>query len=292
MSGISGLSALLTISLVTLVVMQLAKGQMDVFENYGDTVPYSYVDKPATNNKINPETKIDLPVLQNLQVENKHGFNDFGTGTMFRAPSIDYMTNRQWSTQPNQLLIDQANIAAATPTEQQLRIIGAIPENLTNAPFAFNEGLGPTVQQNDLSLCSQNMNALSVSPNLLPVAPDSFSAFSNQARKNSEGFADTSSDNNVACNNMLMMDDQKFLAPRSQIGSDMVGASLRNANLQVRSDPPCPVKIVSPWMNSTIGPDLTRRPLEENSSNFGMYGNGFTGQTNPVAINMGPQNRQ
>jgi hypothetical protein len=46
------------------------------------------------------------------------------------------------------------------------------------------------------------------------------------------------------------------------IGIDTVGSSLRNANLQVRSEPPNPTSIVSPWMNTTIEPDLMRAPLE------------------------------
>ena len=45
-------------------------------------------------------------------------------------------------------------------------------------------------------------------------------------------------------------------------GIDTIGSSLRNANLQLRSEPPNPVDKVSPWMNSTIEPDLMRTPLE------------------------------
>lgn len=45
-------------------------------------------------------------------------------------------------------------------------------------------------------------------------------------------------------------------------GIDSVGSSLRNANLQVRSEPPNPTTQVSPWMNTTIEPDLMRVPLE------------------------------
>jgi len=41
-----------------------------------------------------------------------------------------------------------------------------------------------------------------------------------------------------------------------------VGQSLRNANHDLRSDPPNPQVIVSPWLNTTISPDLGRRPLE------------------------------
>lgn len=45
-------------------------------------------------------------------------------------------------------------------------------------------------------------------------------------------------------------------------GIDTVGTVLRNANLQVRSEPPNPTSKVSPWMNTTIEPDLMRVPLE------------------------------
>jgi hypothetical protein len=45
-------------------------------------------------------------------------------------------------------------------------------------------------------------------------------------------------------------------------GIDTVGSSLRNANLQVRSEPPNPQLIVSPWQNTTIEPDTFRQPLE------------------------------
>jgi len=45
-------------------------------------------------------------------------------------------------------------------------------------------------------------------------------------------------------------------------GIDTVGSSLRNANLQVRSEPPNPTNNVSIWNNTTIAPDLMRTPLE------------------------------
>jgi len=37
---------------------------------------------------------------------------------------------------------------------------------------------------------------------------------------------------------------------------------LRNANLQLRSDPVISKKDIGPWMNSTIEPDMARTPLE------------------------------
>ena len=46
------------------------------------------------------------------------------------------------------------------------------------------------------------------------------------------------------------------------IGLDTIGQTLRNANLQLRSDPIIPRQDVGPWNNSTIEPDLGRVPLE------------------------------
>ena len=45
------------------------------------------------------------------------------------------------------------------------------------------------------------------------------------------------------------------------IGIDTVGQSLRNANLQIRSEPPNPQLSVGPWNQSTIEPDFMRPPL-------------------------------
>ena len=53
-----------------------------------------------------------------------------------------------------------------------------------------------------------------------------------------------------------------FLEAGYQVGVNTVGQSLRNANQQLRAEPPNPQVNVSPWQNTTIGPDLGRRPLE------------------------------
>ena len=46
------------------------------------------------------------------------------------------------------------------------------------------------------------------------------------------------------------------------IGIDTIGQTLRNANLQERSEPPNPQLSVGPWNQSTIEPDFMRVPLE------------------------------
>ncbi len=58
----------------------------------------------------------------------------------------------------------------------------------------------------------------------------------------------------------------EYLSSGYHIGVNTVGQSLRNANRQIRSEPPNPQVSVSPWLNSTIGPDLDRRALDGDES--------------------------
>ncbi len=56
--------------------------------------------------------------------------------------------------------------------------------------------------------------------------------------------------------------DRSFLQAGYNIGINTVGQTLRNANLQLRSEPPCPQIQVSPFLQSTIQPDTSRKPFE------------------------------
>lgn len=56
--------------------------------------------------------------------------------------------------------------------------------------------------------------------------------------------------------------DVNLLKSGHHIGIDTIGNTLRNANLQLRSEPANPQLNVGPWNNTTIEPDLMRVPLE------------------------------
>lgn len=58
--------------------------------------------------------------------------------------------------------------------------------------------------------------------------------------------------------------NHNFLTAGYHVGVNTVGSTLRNANMQLRSEPPNPQMKVSPWNQTTINPDLNRRPLEIN----------------------------
>jgi hypothetical protein len=55
---------------------------------------------------------------------------------------------------------------------------------------------------------------------------------------------------------------KNYLSAGALIGVNTIGQSLRNANYQLRSDPPNPQVKVSIWNQSTIEPDVNRRALE------------------------------
>ena len=64
------------------------------------------------------------------------------------------------------------------------------------------------------------------------------------------------------------INDPNLLTAGWTIGVNSVSNSLRNANLQLRSEPPNPQQPVSPWMISTIGPDTNRKDLEIGSQPY------------------------
>lgn len=62
--------------------------------------------------------------------------------------------------------------------------------------------------------------------------------------------------------------DQNYLTAGYHIGINSIGQSLRNANLQLRSEPPNPQQPVSPWSISTIEPENRKTQLEIGSAPY------------------------
>ena len=58
------------------------------------------------------------------------------------------------------------------------------------------------------------------------------------------------------------LNDVNLLKAGHHIGIDTIGQSLRNANLQLRSEPANPQVNVGPWNNTTMEADNMRVPLE------------------------------
>jgi hypothetical protein len=58
------------------------------------------------------------------------------------------------------------------------------------------------------------------------------------------------------------LSDRNFLESGYHFGIDTVSNTLKNPNLQLRSDPVIPQMQVGPWMQSTIGPDTNHKQFE------------------------------
>lgn len=71
--------------------------------------------------------------------------------------------------------------------------------------------------------------------------------------------------NPVSQNNPQLPD---MLQAGYHIGLDTIGQTMKNANLQLRSDPIISKVEVGPWNQSTLEPDLMRVPLEVGEHRF------------------------
>ena len=199
--------------------------------------------------------------------------------------------NINLNTSGDQLLsyqLYQQAVNAATPTLQQLNSISGESQPQTGmgadqlqgglssdyAPYNVLGSGGPTLFDSEfqavnlgnpraeqISACAQNAPTF-VATSLLPkpTVPGQESW-------------DIGAPQNILAN-------QNFLSSTQQIGVDTVLSSNRNPSYDIRNTIPNPINVVSPFMNTTITPDLERRPLECNVSENGLYGCGSSGGAN------------
>lgn len=67
---------------------------------------------------------------------------------------------------------------------------------------------------------------------------------------------------NLAPNDVNNLNNVQLLKAGQHMGINTVGGSMRNSNLQVRSEPQNPQGQVGPWLQSTIEPDVSRKHME------------------------------
>lgn len=68
----------------------------------------------------------------------------------------------------------------------------------------------------------------------------------------------------VSPNGVGQLQNKSFLHSGHHVGINTVGQALKNASHDLRSEPANPQLQVSPWLMSSYGPDLLRRPFEIN----------------------------
>ena len=156
---------------------------------------------------------------------------------------------------------------------QNLNVRSIVPpeENINEVNFKMNGGLqgnsnpimkkvnmlppGQIVGQNDIEHFSQNQN-FSDERNSSCFPKEQLTAEELLPQDNSSLWAQVNPSGEGS------LKDRNFLQSGYHIGINTVGQTLRNANLQLRSEPPCPQVKVSPWLQATIEPDLGRKPFE------------------------------
>ena len=120
-------------------------------------------------------------------------------------------------------------------------------------------------------------------PAALPAKPEGFADYNSSASGSASGSASCSKGcyprEQLAASDLLPADvnsqwaqvnpvgageiqGKNFLSAGALIGVNTIGQSLRNPNYQLRSEPPNPQMKVSPWMQSTIEPDLQRLSID------------------------------
>jgi hypothetical protein len=279
MSSFTGLSAILTVSLIALISVQMLKDKFDVIENFksvdNNGMPFTIRDTSTAQN-VSEEVQ-NLPIHENLNKLPEHGKTPFIAGDFFSPVYVSPNANANgYNGFSEAYSMYVASVNAATPTDNMLNAAGSSTTSLPGPNLwtqdSFANANVNTGRAANLSLCSQNMNTFGVgnggvASSLLPMP--------NQQNE-LEGFND--------CNVTNVLANQVFLTPSGVMGTNTVAGSLRNGNQDLRSEPPNPVLAVGPWMNSTIYPDLLRRPLEGCGPSFGLYGNGPYGGQTPTAI--------
>lgn len=125
---------------------------------------------------------------------------------------------------------------------------------------------------------SENKNILQTGmQNEMPSKPVNMNT--QQQKKTQSAALDDSLTQNINGSSELLPKDREGwgeMAPASEVSNGLEGMSfidtrgehqvVRNANLQIRSEPANPVGGTGPWMHSTIQPDKFRRQLEIGTS--------------------------
>ena len=158
----------------------------------------------------------------------------------------------------NRMYIKPKTVDNFIPTEENnnmRRIVSQ--EDVKSSISNINSGMGQNSNNNEYKMESFSTDqSASTERNESSFPKDQLSADELLPQDNSSLWAQVNPSGEGS------LKDRNFLQSGYHIGINTVGQTLRNANLQLRSEPPCPQVKISPWMQSTISPDVDRKPFE------------------------------
>ena len=226
----------------------------------------TYNSKCSSNNKsqMNYKDNSNIPMGFSNDNEKYYNFEAFttpadataGSGQMQQSSQNNNPRSVASNTNPNPNLA-ASGIGNYSPSNPDFNTAQMLDPNQSdsydlNAQFSGSDATGgggggaDPMSQNGMQSCFPR-DRLTASDLLPKDAADS-----KWARINPSGTGD--------------IHDQNYLTAGYHVGINTVGQSLRNANLQLRSEIPNPQNAVGPWMISTIEPDLRQNTLEIGSS--------------------------
>ena len=210
MNSFSGLSAILTVSLVALLTVQMLKDKFEVVENYGEHDDNGDYMQPHTTRDVSTAQNVRevaeaLPVhARNLNDVAKHGQTPFVAGDFFSPPFVGPDVNG-WNAFPEAYALYANSISKATPSANQLDLINSsspsLPGPNTFTQDSFAQANVNTGRAANLSLCSQNFstNGVGNSAFASSLLPNNSKLYNNQL----EGFSDC--DNNKSTSKSIIL---------------------------------------------------------------------------------------
>ena len=131
-----------------------------------------------------------------------------------------------------------------------------LPKTLQEQQLQYS-GVGPNVSPNSTEYDAVNVNQPPAQspPGACPLPQGQFlaSALLPKEGQVAENWSEFSPQN---------LQGRNFLNSTKFMGIDTVGSSLKNPSYDLRSEPPNPMQVISPWNNTTIMPDVWRRSFE------------------------------
>lgn len=236
----------LTLALILVIILCASVQATESFGNIDVSEKMFNVFEP-NKNLITVESFGDQEPFEN-------GKKPLGYWNDFKPPTQAYTGPPPGTTQSASFQMYQQAVNAATPSQSQLDNIsnqmGGVSSSASSGmaqpsskcfPDAASVNLGNR-RSEMISPCAQNAPTF-VASSLLPKV--------NLPGVPSWDVVDTKA-----------LATQDFLSPSQQVGTDTVASSLRNSSYDLRGTIPNPVTVVSPFLNSTIDPELTRKPLD------------------------------
>lgn len=159
---------------------------------------------------------------------------------------------------------DRPDLSAADGSMPYGTIYASDPSTVA---YATTNGGAAVNNQKPVNEPFQDMNSAQQPPNT--VLPQDNTCFMRDRLTSSDLLPQDAANSKWAQINPAgsgMLGDQNFLTAGYHVGINTIGQSLRNANLQLRSEPPNPQVAVSPWGISTIEPDVRAVSFEIGSA--------------------------